>query len=493
LEQGPPSRFVTRLWRVVAGLLVLISLLIGQSIYTSRQQHEEQAIVEASSVARILESDVRNLIEKVGVGLHTVAMERERQLDGRPCDQAVALAYIANVREALPDVLSLRVLDEEGLAVYRADLDAGSERIKEDQPLFKRLREGHDSRVAVSMPHLDLASGRWVVDLALRIEHSDGRYAGAVVAPVPVDTLVAMLGAADVGPGGMVALRGGESLELIARSPPVPDPTRKVVPPRVLRDLIAQGAMAGTYRAKSPADGVERLVAYRRVPGYPLHILVGRSTEEYLGHWQRDMGIVAALAASLFAVSIGATLMVDRAWRRQRRLAHLLETQAHTDMLTGLANRRHFFEVADAEVSRARRYDTPLSVLMLDIDHFKEVNDTHGHRAGDRVLQQVASTCLEVLRTVDVVGRVGGEEFAVLLPETGREGAIDVAERLREAVARAQVEREQGVPLRVTISIGVSARAGNVNLDTLMSQADAALYDAKHAGRNRVCAYEARS
>jgi len=182
-------------------------------------------------------------------------------------------------------------------------------------------------------------------------------------------------------------------------------------------------------------------------------------------------------------------VMVDHAWRRQRKLTHVLELQAHTDALTGLTNRRRFIEIAEAELVRSRRYDAPLSLLMLDIDHIKEVNDAHGHRAGDRVLQQLARTCLDVLRNVDVVGRVGGEEFAILLPETALPGAVDVAERLREAVEGARVTREEGVPLRITVSIGVAALAGLDNLDTLMSQADSALYDAKHRGRNRVRAH----
>ncbi len=230
-------------------------------------------------------------------------------------------------------------------------------------------------------------------------------------------------------------------------------------------------------------------MSYRKVSGYPLHVTVGRSTDEYLGHWRRDMGVVALLSSVLFGVTIAATLMVDHAWRRQRKLTRVLELQAHTDALTGLANRRRFIEIAEAELVRSRRYDAPLSLLMLDIDHFKEVNDAHGHRAGDRVLQQLARTCLEVLRNVDVVGRVGGEEFAILLPETAMPGAVDVAERLREAVEMAKVAREEGVPLRITVSIGVATLAGLENLDTLMSQADYALYDAKHRGRNRVRAH----
>ncbi|MCM2328684.1 MAG: sensor domain-containing diguanylate cyclase [Lysobacter sp.] len=483
MEQLHGGRFVTRLWRVVGAMLLLLSLLIAQSIQTSRSQHEERAVVEAYSVARVLESDIANLVDKVRIALHTVAVERERRLAGGAGDDEATRAYIANLHVNVRDVLGIRVADDAGRLVYQTEFATAPAEDLGGQPWFAKLRDGYDSNVLISAPHRDGAEGPLVVDIIRRVEFPDGRFAGAVVAPVPAERLVTLLAAAEAGPGGSIAVRG-EGLTLFARYPVLAGQDGAV--PDALRDLVARGEVAGTFHAVSPLDGTDRLYSYRRVAAYPLHITVARSTDEYLGHWRRDMGVVALLSSMLFAVSIGATLMVDRAWRRQRRIAHLLEKQAHTDPLTGLANRRHFMEVADAELARSRRYDTPLSMLMIDIDHFKEVNDAHGHRAGDRVLQQLARTCLEILREVDVAGRVGGEEFAILLPETEVEGAFEVAERLRTAVAAAEVPREEGLPIRVTISIGVAAMDAATNLDTLMSQADDALYDAKHGGRNLV-------
>lgn len=162
--------------------------------------------------------------------------------------------------------------------------------------------------------------------------------------------------------------------------------------------------------------------------------------------------------------------------------------QAHEDYLTGLFNRRYFMEQGQNELARAQRYDNALSMLMLDIDHFKGINDTHGHKAGDAVLQKLAQILRETLRTVDIVGRIGGEEFAILLPETGSDRAIEVAERLREKVAGTEVVLAAGLPLRFTVSIGVATLQGkDSNIDILLNQSDKALYRAKESGRNKVC------
>lgn len=162
-----------------------------------------------------------------------------------------------------------------------------------------------------------------------------------------------------------------------------------------------------------------------------------------------------------------------------------LEMLATTDFLTGAANNRRFYEVAENEIHRARRYRHPLTVLMFDLDYFKRVNDTYGHAAGDAVLKRVAQICRETLRNIDVLGRLGGEEFAVLLPYTNSAGGRTVAEFLRSAIEDAEIECS-GATIQVTASFGMSELTGTDDrIETVLERADQLLYEAKRAGRNR--------
>ena len=172
----------------------------------------------------------------------------------------------------------------------------------------------------------------------------------------------------------------------------------------------------------------------------------------------------------------------------RKLLEEELRRQAHIDYLTGVHNRRHFMERAEQELSRAHRYGSPLSMLMLDIDHFKQINDRYGHKVGDIVLKAVADLCHATFRDVDILGRLGGEEFAVLLPETDQHFAVDAAERLRETITNARIPLAEGLPVTFSVSIGVSSLSSpDDNIDVLLSLADKALYAAKESGRNRVC------
>jgi diguanylate cyclase (GGDEF)-like protein len=161
---------------------------------------------------------------------------------------------------------------------------------------------------------------------------------------------------------------------------------------------------------------------------------------------------------------------------------------AITDDLTGLYNRRGLFELGRREVERAVRFGHCLSVLMLDIDHFKAVNDSYGHQTGDQVLQILSKRCLENIREIDILGRYGGEEFVILLPESNPENTQQVAERLRKLIENQPFPTRQG-SVQITISLGLATVCEREeDLAALIERADQALYIAKRSGRNRVAA-----
>lgn len=171
----------------------------------------------------------------------------------------------------------------------------------------------------------------------------------------------------------------------------------------------------------------------------------------------------------------------------ERQLKEQAEIQARTDYLTGLYNRRHFVRLADSEIARVTHQQLPMSLLMIDIDHFKSINDTWGHAAGDEVLQRVAQLIRTMLRDTDIAARVGGEEFAVVLAETAGEPARKIAQHIGATIEHTLITSQAGVPIKVTVSIGLAAlHQRQVGLDDLLREADQALYDAKQAGRNRV-------
>jgi diguanylate cyclase (GGDEF)-like protein len=173
----------------------------------------------------------------------------------------------------------------------------------------------------------------------------------------------------------------------------------------------------------------------------------------------------------------------------RKELQRELERQARLDFLTGLLNRRYFIELAKIEILRQQRYGGELSLIMFDIDRFKVINDNYGHKVGDLVLQKIAQVCQQTVREVDIVGRLGGEEFVLLLPNTGKIEAVEAAERLRLAINNGVVMSNRGEPLHFSASFGVvTLKNGSEtsHIDELLIRADSAMYRAKENGRNRV-------
>ena len=237
--------------------------------------------------------------------------------------------------------------------------------------------------------------------------------------------------------------------------------------------------------------GIGFLLAVAWLAPVPAGVLV---TLSLLLLFVNTVGLMTAMRLSVLRRSQYASLLEERQINQRlqeeiaerRRLETQLKEMARTDELTGVHTRRRFFELAAQEMRRIRREHTPLAVCMLDLDGFKEVNDTHGHAVGDRVLRGVARRCREALRESDIIGRFGGEEFTVMLPGTDLEGACALAERLREHVATMEIS---AVPtaIRPTVTVGVATvNEDDPSVDAALQRADRALYRGKAEGRNRV-------
>ena len=173
------------------------------------------------------------------------------------------------------------------------------------------------------------------------------------------------------------------------------------------------------------------------------------------------------------------------------RLIEKLEFLSKTDSLTGLLNRRALIESLEYEVDRAKRYAAELSLILCDMDYFKEINDTYGHVAGDAVLQAVSQAIRDSLRGTDITGRYGGDEFMVILPETPFDGAKNFAERIRLSVKKTEIAITENHNIKMSLSLGITCfNAASDNIDTIVRRADSALYEAKKIGGNAVHALD---
>lgn len=497
----PPSPRFTR-W-LVAGNLAIVAIIVamaGGAAYDGYTQHRQIALGRVANVAQVMARYLQGVFDKTDLALRSVAYEYgHHMLGARSADPAAIRELIRHQRTALPELDSMRIATADGIVRFGTD---GVEGVDiNDRDYFRRAHEGEEG-LLFSEPLRGRISEKWVMVASRRLTRPDGSFGGVVLAAISSEYFSRGFAAVDLGRDGAISVRDFD-LRLVARHPHSSGSPGAIGSANVsaqLREALRSDPLSGTYIAPTALDGIERLNAYRRVGELPLYVIVGISSSEWRAAALRDVAALAALAALALVLTVGFSWLLRRAWRRRERALatvkrtgeelaranRALEEMALRDPLTGLLNRRYLDEAMAREIAQAERSGRPVSFVLMDLDHFKRLNDTHGHRAGDAALQAVGALLATSIRTGDLACRYGGEEFLLLLPGTAAQVALQRTDGLRLAFANLPVP-SAGEPVRVTLSAGVATYPDHgLTREELIRKADAALYQAKAAGRDCV-------
>jgi diguanylate cyclase (GGDEF)-like protein len=442
--------------------------------------------------------------------------------------------YLKSVRGKFTDIEELMVIDPKGRMVATSSENAGAAKIPTDW--INQVKKGE---VILGDAYWEKALKRTVMMIPQPIRAADGRFLGLFAAKLNFRAIDGILKGFSLGKTGEVYLMTRNGALIIGSRSASMSFMKTKLAARTTHDLLKKEAISLEYNNYLGKRVVGTL---RRVPRSDWAVVAEIRKDEAFAQIDRLRNLTLLMVSGLLLVIgltayiLGLTIirpldrltngaakvgdgnldvdlpvvnrgevgymtevfnyMVGRLRKGREELAAInqalidknkeLEELSVTDGLTGLYNRKHLMERLTQEMTRARRYNRPFSVLMIDIDHFKKYNDTFGHLAGDEVLVRIASVFKKSIRAVDYAARYGGEEFLVMLPETGLEDALEATERIRTLVAEETFGRGNQ-EVHVTLSIGVAEFPENGDTsESLIATADAALYEAKQGGRNRV-------
>lgn len=446
---------------------------------------EEQRVL--GRMVRMVQEQTHALISFVDYFLVAADIRFQKHPRSDPRTDPDFRVLIDHFRARTQGFVDIRFVSTDGTLYYRGDSDGRGRAQVEDRDYFQVQMQDPPRGLFIAQPVLSRYTNRWGLPISHPLKSRPHQIA-VIFAALENIAFSEPFEAARTKPNGSIVLAHQDGT-ILFRSPEA-GLIGKSLGDSGLWTQEIRNHNEGVFKLEDGTrDGHARIGAYAKIPDYPLVVIATSSLNDTLGEWH-------AKAAGLLAFGIAATLAGFAVlWRLRSSLQFLDSTQrelmeqANIDDLTKIANRRFFMLHSGQELERSLRYERPLSLLIYDVDHFKHINDRCGHDTGDTVLKALTQAIQDELRTTDLQARIGGEEFAVLLPETALDKAIEVAERLRARVEKmtyATMEK-RGAP--ITISVGVAAYAyESETLDELIARADRALYRAKAGGRNRVCA-----
>lgn len=468
---------------LVANLIVILPGYILWTDYTGRIAKAKQGMRFVSNLVAVQLKASMEEHEKMLLGI-------EREIRYSHMDTEISLnkkikSYLLGIKSTYQNLMDILILDATGSITQWTG--NGLPPTVTDRPYTSVHIANRDSGLFVGEPLISkVHKDQWFFAISLPVRANDGRLQNIIVAIVDIKHFQAQLQGIDLPPDSVLGVIN-KSGKVITR---IPDHDRAVgMQVDQAAAIWKNGGVEGIVDIRSPVDQVHLIVGYRLIDKYGFGTYSGIARETVLERFYFYLILTTCMVLSIVVVLVVLTRRIFNDQQLMTDQQEQLFTLAHTDELTGVCNRRHFMALSEAEQNRARRYQHPVSYMMLDIDHFKVINDTYGHDCGDIALVSFAETLRSTCRNEDIISRYGGEEFLVMLPETSREKAMSLAERLRKTVEESTVTAGEA-SINFTVSIGVATTdltVEELSPYAVVKQADEALYRAKRSGRNQVC------
>lgn len=466
----------------IIAILSIVSFLLVREHRTA----ELAAIRTSLNIVQLVGRDVQNTVNLYDSALNAL-IDVSKRSDLNSVSLPLKHMLLFDKAEQTPANGGFYLLNAQGDLVADSRTEVSPKENFSHWPSFVEHRDSNSPNLFISHP-FDSAEndGICCISFSRRISGPDGRFLGVAVAQMKLDYFKTLFQRLDLEPHGFIRLISTDGTPLTQHPEPASADAHTNLSnnPVFVRFLHEH---RGSFIALSSIDGEERLYNFSEVGDLPLIVVVSLATDDVFSAWRRNAILVGIGTLMLCSALLVLTWLLGRELHLRQRAERQLEALATTDPLTGLANRRKLDQTLEQEWRRAQRSGKPLSLIMFDIDHFKNFNDTYGHQDGDEALKRVARTIQQFMhRSTDLAARYGGEEFAVVLSDTDASGAYNLAQSIRQAVE--QLEPLTPSHRRLTTSMGVSTcqvKPGD-QLAGLINSADQALYQAKKAGRNCV-------
>jgi diguanylate cyclase (GGDEF)-like protein len=477
---------------IAAVCLCLCGLLYLQ-LEQSRRHDLRQAQVASSNLTRAMAQQAEDTFKKADLVLTSLVDWIQADGFGPAVRPRLQKTFARRVL-ALNQFHGIFLFDQKGQWVVTSfeNLPRGSG--VADREYFKFHQQNVSTVAHIGPAIRSRENGEWIIPVSKRVNDKNGQFQGVLLAGIKMSYFDQFFKSFSIDDNGSMFL-GLTDGTLLARRPFVESQIGTSLARGEIFEKLLTRAPSGSATFTSMVDGVVRLYGYRQLEAYPLVVSAASSKDSILAGWY-DTAFRSSLIVALVMLGVGVFGWVfirqvrvgERIEADLRKAQEALELIATHDSLTGLANRRLFERALDIEFGRGARQQSPLSLIMLDIDFFKRYNDTYGHVVGDHCLAQVARAVKKCChRKADLAVRYGGEEFAVLLPDTDIHGAMTIAEQIRRCVMDKNINHSGSPTGYVTVSLGCYSfvPTGHDSIEVFLQRADAALYQAKHSGRNR--------